>query len=32
MYTGYFAKLKTYIDAGLVPVSICGKVPDWYRG
>jgi hypothetical protein len=32
MYTGYFAKLKTYIDAGLVPVSICGKAPDWYEG
>jgi hypothetical protein len=32
MYTGYFAKLKTYINAGLVPVSICGKAPDWYEG
>lgn len=32
MYTGYFGKIKTYKKAGLIPVSICGKAPDWYTG
>lgn len=32
MYTGYFAKLKSYEEAGLVPVSIALKTPDWYHG
>ena len=32
MYTGYFAKLKKYQEAGLVPVSIALKSPDWYNG
>lgn len=32
MYTGYFAKLKEYKQAGLIPVSISGKAPDWYDG
>ena len=32
MYTGYFAQLKKYETAGLIPVSICGKAPDWYTG
>lgn len=32
MFTGYFAKLSTYIRAGLIPISICGKAPDWYDG
>jgi len=32
MYTGYFAKLKTYEKAGLVPVSIALKTPEWYTG
>lgn len=32
MYTGYFAKLKEYKQAGLIPISIAGKVPDWYDG
>lgn len=32
MYTGYFAKLKKYQEAGLVPVSIAGKAPSWYKG
>lgn len=32
MYTGYFAKLKKYQEAGLVPVSIALKTPDWYHG
>ena len=32
MYTGYFAQLKKYEAAGLIPISICGKAPDWYNG
>jgi hypothetical protein len=32
IYTGYFAKLKTYEQAGLKPVSIAGKAPDFYKG
>lgn len=32
MYTGYFAKLKTYVSAGLVPVSIALVTPSWYEG
>jgi len=32
MYTGYFAKLSTYVRVGLIPISICGKAPDWYQG
>ncbi len=32
MKTGYFAKLKKYEEAGLTPVSICGKAPEWYEG
>lgn len=32
MYIGYFAKLKKYQEAGLVPVSIALKSPDWYHG
>ena len=32
MFTGYFAKLKEYKQAGLIPVSISGKAPDQYDG
>lgn len=32
MYTGYFAKLKTYLREGLVPVSIALVTPAWYDG
>ena len=32
MYTGYFAKLKYYQEQGLIPISICGKAPEWYNG
>lgn len=32
MFTGYFAKLKSYQQAGLIPISISGKAPDWYDG
>ncbi len=31
IYTTYFAKLKSLPD-NIVPVSICGKAPDWYTG
>lgn len=30
-YTSYFANLKN-IPEKIVPVSICGKAPDWYNG
>ena len=32
LYTGYFAKLKQYEEKGLIPIAICGKSPDWYKG
>lgn len=32
MYTGYFAKLRTYEKAGLIPIAICGGIPNWYKG
>ena len=31
IYTSYFAKLKSLPD-NIVPISICGKAPDWYEG
>lgn len=31
IYTSYFAKLKKLPD-DIVPISICGKAPDWYKG
>ena len=31
IYTSYFAKLKS-LPYNVVPISICGKVPDWYKG
>ena len=30
IYTGYYAKLKKYEEDGLYPISISGKVPDFY--
>ena len=32
IYTGYFAKLKHYKALNLLPISICGKCPNWYDG
>lgn len=32
IYTGYFAKTKKYMEAGLVPISIAGKAPVFYEG
>ena len=31
IYTSYFANLKSLPD-NIVPISICGKAPDWYKG
>lgn len=31
IYTSYFAKLK-FLPDNIVPISICGKAPDWYTG
>lgn len=31
IYTSYFAKLKSLPD-NVIPISICGKAPDWYKG
>lgn len=32
IYTSYFAKLKELENHNIIPISICGKVPDWYKG
>ena len=32
IYTGYYANIKKYEEAGLVPVAISGKVPGFYNG
>ena len=31
IYTTYFAKLKS-LPKNVIPISICGKAPDWYKG
>ncbi len=31
IYTSYFAKLKSLPD-NIIPISICGKAPNWYKG
>lgn len=31
IYTSYFAKLKK-LPNNIVPISICAKVPAWYKG
>ena len=31
IYTSYFAKLKS-LPENVIPISICGKAPDWYKG
>lgn len=31
IYTSYFAKLKS-LPKNVVPISICGKAPAWYKG
>ena len=32
IYTGYYAKIKTYLDNGLIPIAISGEAPIWYKG
>lgn len=31
IFTSYFAKLSK-LPSNVVPISICGKAPDWYTG
>lgn len=31
IYTTYFSKLKS-LPKDIVPISICGKAPSWYKG
>lgn len=31
IYTSYFAKLRNITD-NYIPISICGKATDWYKG
>lgn len=31
IYTSYFGNLKSLPD-NIIPISICGKAPDWYTG
>lgn len=31
IYTSYFAKLRSMPD-NVIPISICAKVPVWYKG
>ncbi len=32
IYTSYFVKLKELERPNIIPISICSKVPDWYKG
>ena len=31
IYTTYFAQLRN-LPPDIIPISICGKAPDWYKG
>lgn len=31
IYTTYFAQLRN-LPGNIIPVSICGKAPEWYKG
>ena len=31
IYTSYFAKLES-LPQHIIPISICGKAPNWYKG
>ena len=31
IYTSYFANLRK-LPVNTIPISICGKAPDWYKG
>ena len=32
IYTSYFTKLKELENHNIIPISICAKAPDWYKG
>lgn len=32
IYTGYYAKTKKYEEAGLLPIGVSGKRPDFFKG
>lgn len=32
IHTSYFAKLKELENHNIIPISICGKAPEWYKG
>jgi len=32
IYTSYFAKIKQLENNNIIPISICGKAPEWYNG
>lgn len=32
LYTGYFAQVKKYEDAGMLPVSVSRFTPKWFHG
>ena len=32
IYTSYFAKLHELEKNNIIPISICGKAPAWYKG
>ena len=32
IYTGYYAKLKHYESNGIIPISIAGRAPEFYKG
>ena len=32
IYTSYFAKIKELEKNNIIPISICAKTPDWYKG
>lgn len=31
IYTSYFVKIKELERNNIIPISICGKAPDWYK-
>lgn len=31
IYTGYYARIQDYLDAGLTPIAISGGIPDFYN-
>lgn len=32
IYTSYFEKIKQLEKNDIIPISICGKAPEWYKG